>query len=140
MIIYPIEFLSGAQSLMQTYVREYQYRVKLVSLEDVYNNFSGGHPDPVAIRNYMQFIQFNHPEPKPKGAVFLGSGTIDNRNFSGRASEKNRFIVNRVIAEGSLTTTQRYSTNRTSDDFFAYLTQSNYPERLVAIYISDDSR
>ena len=30
--------------------------VRAVAIEDVYNNFSGGHKDPVAIRNYLKFL------------------------------------------------------------------------------------
>ncbi|MCX5752903.1 MAG: C25 family cysteine peptidase, partial [Candidatus Krumholzibacteria bacterium] len=30
--------------------------VRAVDIEDVYNNFSGGHKDPIAIRNYLKFL------------------------------------------------------------------------------------
>ena len=123
MIVYPLEFLEGAQRLYQIYDQIYGYMVHMVSLESVFDNFNGGHPDPVALRNYLQFLQFNAPGDRPKGAVFLGSGTIDNRNFSGIADTKNKFLVNQLDHEGG----NSYNMVTTSDDFYGMLTPRATP-------------
>jgi len=126
LIIYPDEFASSIERLTSLYELQ-GYTAHSARLESVFNNFSGGHPDPVAIRNYLHYIQLNTPEdqPKPLGAVFIGSGTIDERNFSGIATSKNKFILNQV---GKGPRSSPYITSITSDDYFANFTTYRYPE------------
>ena len=122
MIIYPLEFQEGAERLEKIYQNRYHLSTFTVSLEDVFNNFSGGHPDPTALRNYMQFVQINADTPKPLGAVFLGSGTVDHRNYSGLAHLKNRFM----------TYSYPYLTTETvTDDFFGMLFTNRNPEIIL---------
>jgi len=128
MIISPVEFITGATRLQTIYHDKQGYNAIIVSLEDVYNNFSGGHPDPFAIRNYLQFIQMNSPDPKPLGAVFIGTGTIDARNYSGMSADKNKFLVNLRDLNNS-----QIQNIKISDDFYANITRSDnaYPEIIV---------
>jgi len=64
--------------------------VKAVDIEDVYDNFSGGLKDPIAIRNYLKFLYDNFDEngsPKLKYALLIGEGTYDHRNLLGRGND-----------------------------------------------------
>jgi hypothetical protein len=68
--------------------------VRAVDIEDVYNNFSGGHKDPVAIRNYLKFLYDKGGcggggDPALKYVLFLGNGTFDTRDLLG---QKNDFV------------------------------------------------
>ena len=128
LIIYPQEFASGAERLKQIYQNEYQYNVFMASQESIFNNFSGGHPDPVAIRNFLQYLNFNAPHPKPLGVTLLGSGSNDMRNFSGIAGNKNKIIINQIQYNSS---TRKNRTDATSDDFYANLTVFEYPEIII---------
>ena len=129
-IFFPEEFRSGAVRLQSIYEREYDYKVHIASIEHIFENFNGGHPDPMAIRNYLHFLLNTAEGTPPLGAVFLGSGTIDNRDFSGAASSKNRFLVNQLeIRAGN-----EYTYITTTDDYYAIMEGKNLnrtPETIV---------
>ncbi len=57
--------------------------VKQVDVEQIYNNFSGGLPDPVAIRDFLKFARENWGNPKPRYVLLAGDGTYDFRNIEG---------------------------------------------------------
>jgi hypothetical protein len=68
--------------------------VRAVDIEDVYNNFSGGHKDPIAIRNYLKFLYDKGAcggagEPAIKYVLLFGNGTYDARDLLG---QKNDFV------------------------------------------------
>ena len=60
--------------------------VRAVGIEDVYNNFSGGRKDPIAIRNYLKFL-YDADSCSPGGepaltyVLLIGNGTYDQRDF-----------------------------------------------------------
>jgi hypothetical protein len=59
--------------------------VKAVDIDDVYNNFSGGLKDPVAIRNYLKFLYDNGScapggDPALRYVLLVGNGTYDTRD------------------------------------------------------------
>jgi len=135
MIIYPSEFTEGVVRLTNIYEKQ-DYQVRSVRLTDVYDNFSGGHPDPVAIRNYLHYIQLSSPlDQKPLGAVFIGSGTADHRNLSRVAATRNKFPVNQLAYDtgmGGANYSQRpYVKNTASDDYYANFNTFRFPEVIV---------
>lgn len=63
--------------------------VKMVDIEDVYANFSGGHKDPIAIRNFLKFLYDRQDcridgDPTLKYVLLIGNGTYDPKNVLGR--------------------------------------------------------
>ncbi|MDI3503480.1 MAG: hypothetical protein PWP64_416 [Candidatus Cloacimonadota bacterium] len=122
-IVSPAEFLDQAQILSDLYQQNWGYHTKVVLQDDIFDQFSGGHPDPGAIRQYMRYIYHNAPEPSLQTLTLLGLGTLDWRNFSTVAAIKNKIIIYQ----------DPYS-SVTSDDYFAMLTNSNYPEIAVGRY------
>ena len=64
--------------------------VKAVDIEDVYDNFSGGLKDPVAIRNYLKFL-YDHfslaGSPVLKYVLLVGQGTHDQRDILHRGND-----------------------------------------------------
>jgi hypothetical protein len=52
-------------------------RVKTVMLEDVYDEFNGGIPDPAAIRAFLAYAFKNWKRPAPAYVVLAGGGTFD---------------------------------------------------------------
>jgi hypothetical protein len=132
MIIYPAEFEAGANRLVDIYRDYHGFVACAVTLDNVYNNFSGGHPDPVAIRNFLGFLQGNSEgvsKAHPLGAVFLGSGTNDQRNFENTQTvrNRNRFPVNQINS----TPSGGYDTTLTSDDYYAMFNVRSHPEIIV---------
>ncbi len=120
-IISPDEFWAQAQTLADMYWQDYGLRSRVVNQNDIFEQFNGGHPDPVALRQYLRYVFYNHSWPRLSSVTLLGLGTIDWRNFSGQAQPKNKII-----------TYQRDFIS--SDDYFVMLTQSFYPELMVGRY------
>ncbi len=64
--------------------------VKNVDIEDVYNNFSGGLKDPIAIRNYLRFLYDNYSEggePVIEYVFLIGKGNYDPKDIMGRGED-----------------------------------------------------
>ncbi len=120
-IITADEYATQAQTLADIYYDRWQMRSKVVKLSDVFNQFNGGHPDPAAVRLFLRHLYFNLPSPRIKTATLIGLGTIDWRNFSGLANSRNKFIV---YQRGSIA----------SDDYFAMMSSSLYPELAIGRY------
>jgi hypothetical protein len=96
--------------------RSAEMSARAVRLSDIYANFSGGLPDPVAIRDFLSFSYYSAPEGGgPVYALLAGDATTD---FLDREGSENKNILPsflRVDRGGSDTNT--YLT----DDFFTYL-------------------
>ncbi|MDZ4182930.1 MAG: type IX secretion system sortase PorU [Candidatus Cloacimonadaceae bacterium] len=120
-IIAPDEYLTQAQNLADLYLSTYNIRSKVVKQNDIFNQFNGGHPDPAAIRQYVRYVYHNHPAPRLTSLTLMGLGTIDWRNFSGQAASRNKIIV---YQRGEIS----------SDDYFAMINTSFYPEIAVGRY------
>jgi hypothetical protein len=58
------------------------YRVLLVDIDDVYWEFAGGEPDPLAVRDFLSFAK-QEWETAPRFAALVGKGTLDYRDLMG---------------------------------------------------------
>ncbi|HNQ44033.1 MAG TPA: C25 family cysteine peptidase, partial [Candidatus Cloacimonadota bacterium] len=124
-IIAPLEFLDKAQDLAQLYQQNWGLSSKVVSQDDVFAQFNGGHPDPLALRQYIRYAFYNYPAPKLKTVTLLGLGTIDWRNYSGSAAAKNRVMI--YQHPSNLTRTA-------SDDYLGMINTNSYPEVAIGRY------
>ena len=80
LIITPSEFAPSVQPLA-AYHTSLGRRVKVVEVQDIYNEFSGGLLDPEAIHSFLQYAVANWERPAPSYALLLGDGTFDFRDF-----------------------------------------------------------
>ncbi|MBO4654832.1 MAG: type IX secretion system sortase PorU [Bacteroidales bacterium] len=109
------DFWSQAERLAQTRRQEQGLTVKLVTPTQVYNEFSSGAQDPVAIRDYMKMIYEKSNGVYPKYLLLFGRPCYD---YRGRVSGTTVFVPNyqrpleNYISEGSF---------RANDDFFGIL-------------------
>ncbi|MFA7025059.1 MAG: type IX secretion system sortase PorU, partial [Candidatus Cloacimonadaceae bacterium] len=117
------EFVEQANSLADMYMQNWAYHTKVVLLQDIFNQFNGGHPDPGAIRQYLKYVYYNAPSPALQGLTLIGLGTIDWRNYSGLAQNKNKMMIY-----------QNPKNNACSDDYFAMLMNDAYPDIVVGRY------
>ena len=85
------------------------------SLETIYDEFSAGNPDPMAIRSFLQWSQEYWASPYPNNVLLLGDGGYDYRNINGLSS----IIVPTVQVQS----TQSYAT----DDLLSTI-YGNIPE------------
>ena len=80
-IIAATHLLPDAQALAD--LREADgYRVLLVDIDDIYWAFTGGEPDPLAIREFLAFAT-QEWETAPRFATLVGKGNLDYRDLMG---------------------------------------------------------
>ena len=114
-ICYP-DFLSQAQRLAQFHQQQNGLRTLVVTTDQVYNEFSSGSPDPVAIRDFvkMYYDKYkNDPANKLRYLLLFGDGSYDYKN---RLNNNTNFVPayeNNI----SLDVLSSY----TSDDFYGFL-------------------
>ena len=100
--------------------------VRAVDIDDVYNNFSGGMKDPLAIRNYMKFLYDSYrtgDEPVLKYALLLGNCTYDAKDILGRGNDLVPVFINTLYDNEGVE----------DDDFLVKLDPG--PDRLVDVAI-----
>ncbi|HOH98485.1 MAG TPA: type IX secretion system sortase PorU [Candidatus Cloacimonadota bacterium] len=124
-IITPAEFASKAQELAGIYQQSWGLSSKVVLQDDIFAQFNGGHPDPLALRQYIRYAFYNYPAPKLKTVTLLGLGTVDWKNYSGSAAAKNRIMI--YQHPSNLTRTA-------SDDYLGMINTNNYPEVAIGRY------
>lgn len=85
--------------------------------EQIFNEFSGGTPDPTAIRNYVRHLYrraLAAGETPPKYLLLFGDTTFDYKNIQQDA------LTNYVFTYQSIESINRFNTFAT-DDYFGYL-------------------
>lgn len=120
-IITPAEFLQQANNLAAFYSQNFNKNSKVVLLQDVFNQFNAGMPDPNAIRLFIQNCVETYQAPGPTSVTLLGSGTIDWQNFSGQSAAKNKIICYQ-------------KSESTTDDYFGMFNTTLYPEIAIGRY------
>ncbi len=75
-VVAPDVFVSALNDYVQ-YRESTGYSLKLVSVEDIMDNFAFGLYDPIAIRDFLKFAYENYPSPVPSAVLFVGDGTYD---------------------------------------------------------------
>ncbi len=87
LIIAPTGFYQQVQSL-ESFRKSYNgISVKVVLLQDIYDEFSGGLSDPVAIRDFLKFAYQNWERPAPAYVLLVGDGHYDYKNNLGTDAE-----------------------------------------------------
>lgn len=81
-IIAPKDFVSNLQSLI-SYRQAQGLRVKVVNIQDVYDEFSDGVLDPQAMRDFLAYAYANWQAPAPAFVLLAGDGNLDFKNNYG---------------------------------------------------------
>ncbi len=116
LIITHPSFLNAATELANFHSKQYQYRVKVVTTEAIYNEFSSGKKDPVALRNFVKMYYDRGKQQisnQPSYLLLMGGASFDYKN---RISNNTNFVPCYESNE-SFHPLNTY----TSDDFFALL-------------------
>lgn len=109
------DFMSQAERLASTRRQEQGLSIKIVTPAQVYNEFSSGAQDPVAIRDYMKMIYEKSNGLYPKYLLLFGRPSYD---YRGRVTGTQNLVPNYqrplsgTISEGMF---------RANDDFFGIL-------------------
>ncbi len=72
--------------------RAAEYSTAVVTIEDIYNEFSLGPADPVALRNFLRYT-FNYWPIRPRFAVLFGDGHNDFRGVTAQGHAKVNHIL-----------------------------------------------
>lgn len=113
------KLLPAADTLADFHRTNDQMTVQVVTPEMIYNEFSGGMPDPGGIRNYFRMC---YDRGKASGTntlkyvLLMGDGSFDNRNIQGLGLN----LIPTYQSDNSLSITESYVT----DDFYAFLDQN----------------
>lgn len=78
-VVFP-DFVDALQPLVD-YRRAQGMRVTVASIDDVYDTFSHGMPDPGAIRDFMIYARDNWQEPAPRFLLLVGDASYDYLDF-----------------------------------------------------------
>ncbi|MFN3373504.1 MAG: C25 family cysteine peptidase, partial [Chloroflexus sp.] len=79
--IAPRAFLAALQPLLNR--RQAQgWSPVAITVEDIYAGWSGGEPDPTAIRQFLRYATATWPT-KPQAVILVGDGSSDPRNYLG---------------------------------------------------------
>jgi hypothetical protein len=113
MVTHP-DFVSEAKRLAQFRAEESKINVRVVTIDEVYNEFSSGAQDPVAIRNYMRYL-YDNDSQRLKYLLLVGRPSYD---YRGLMKETQIFVPNFQIASHLDTS---LSTGQSLDDFFGVL-------------------
>jgi hypothetical protein len=87
----------------------------IIDVQQIYNEFSGGLLDPVAIRDFLKYA-YEHWSRKPSYVCFLGNGGIDYRNILTQPGTSN-YIPSFEFSDPNIDQVANYST----DDFFVHV-------------------
>ncbi len=80
-VVGPEQFREEASELVQL-----RSPAVYASLEKIYDEFSAGNKDPMAIRSFVQWTQENWTDPIPNFLMILGDGGYDYRNITGQST------------------------------------------------------
>jgi len=114
-IITPNIFLSQAERLAQINRDQYNLKVKVVTLDKVYTEFSTGSQDIAAIRNFIKYVYDNASTPanRLKYLCLFGDGSYDYKN----RIRNNTNLVPSWYTNSSFS----LSSSFVSDDFYGML-------------------
>ena len=111
--------LSAANELAEFHRNTDGMKVQVVTPDVIYNEFSGGLPDPSGFRNYFRMCyDLGNQTGKNtlKYVLLMGDGSYDNRNILG----KNHNLLPTFQSDNSLSPTESFVT----DDFFVFLDEN----------------
>ncbi len=119
-IISPPEFLTAANRLKTHRERPGIDFLKtmVVSVESIFNEFAGGLPDPMGIRDFLKYATTAWPM-KPRYVLLLGDGSYDYKDRLNRRQRDNWIIPYESF--NSIHQIETYS----SDDHFVFLEPNN---------------
>lgn len=91
----------------------------VVTDQMVYNEFSSGKADPMAIRSLLRWLRSQYPEQAPRYLLLFGKATYDNRDLLGNG-------VTSVVTYETTNSFDDGSSSYCSDDIIGYLDDNEF--------------
>lgn len=115
-ILSPPGFLTDAERLRAHREKSDQLKTLVVNLDQVFNEFSSGMPDPMAIRDFLKYTQSSWLV-KPRYVLLFGAGSYDYRKI--KYTDENWVPPYETLESLELISTLA------SDDYYAFLDPSS---------------
>ena len=96
------------------------YNVKMVDVDDIYDEFSYGVHTPYAVKDFLNWT-YTHWQNQPRFVLMAASGTLDPRNYSGEGFMD--FVPTKLIDTDSMETA--------SDDWFVDFNNDGKPQMSI---------
>ncbi len=80
LIIAPAEFKSALDEL-RSYRESQGLHSRIVTTEEIFNEFSDGFPEPEGIRRFLDHAYYNWSKPAPRYVLLVGDANIDYRDY-----------------------------------------------------------
>ena len=114
------EFQTQAEQFKQYKENEVPLPISTVIVyqDEIFNEFSGGLPDPSALRNFIKYAYENW-QVEPEYVLFFGDGTYDYKNIEGGNQNKNLIITFQTIESLHEVNSSTY------DDYFVRVTTND---------------
>ncbi len=100
-----------------------------VTDEEVYNEFSSGKQDPMAVRALLRHLKSVHGDMPPRYLLLMGKGTYDNRNILGGT-------IPTVVTYETAYSFDEDGQSYASDDMMGYLGENGYGYTGEALEVS----
>ncbi len=113
-LITPREFLPAAEPLVQ-YRRDQGLRSMAVAVEDIYNEFNHGLPDPVALKAFLRCAYHDWAPPAPAFILLLGDANTDYLDYFG-TGKQSLVPVHLTLSEIGLTPDDNWYVTVEGDD------------------------
>lgn len=108
------QFLDQARRLAALHSIGEGLSTLVVSDRQVYNEYSGGKQDPMAIRAFLRSMRERHPSAPPRYLLLFGKATYDNRDLEGHD-------LPTVVTYETLQSFDDQGVSYCSDDMMGYL-------------------
>jgi hypothetical protein len=112
-IVSPEIFMNEAENYAQLRRQNSDLSIAVVKLEEIFNEFASGNPDPTAIRDFMKMLYDRADGNEPRYLLLFGDGSFDPKN---RISDNNNFIPTYQSVESL-----RLDATFVCDDYFGLL-------------------
>ncbi|HHN48822.1 MAG TPA: type IX secretion system sortase PorU, partial [Bacteroidales bacterium] len=112
-IVSPEIFMNEAENYAQLRRQSSDLTILVVRLEEIFNEFASGSPDPTAIRDFMKMLYERANGNEPRYLLLIGDGSYDPKD---RIADNNNFIPTYQSIESL-----RLDATFVSDDYFGLL-------------------
>jgi len=93
LIITNPKFLNAAEKLANLRRQTLNMSAKVISTEDIYNQFNDGRLSPKAIKEFLKYSYSKWRKPSVQYAILIGSANFDSRNLLPNSLDKNNLPI-----------------------------------------------
>jgi len=122
LIITAPEFLQSAQRLAQLHIKEDGIKVQIATTDEIYNEFSSGKQDLLALRSYIRMMyDKSEADRMPENVLLFGDASFD---YKGIGVSKNEYSDQNFVPTFQSEYSFKLGPSYCTDDFLTYLDEN----------------